>query len=260
MTTCSSKNVTDLLVDWGNGEQEALDRLIPLVYGQLHRLASRYLRRERPDHTLQTTALVHEAYLKLVDQTRASCENRLQFFAVASQVMRHILVDYARSHNAAKRGGDYVRISLDDALIVSKEKSGDLMVLDEALNKLETIDPQQSRVVEMRVFGGLKLSGVALALRGETSPAQSVAGELVKRYPKETLINTTWLPTIQAALEINRGNAEKAIQLLRGARRFVFFSSLTSLHSHAKIQIAKQLRNGKRLCRFNPWLKSKRHF
>jgi RNA polymerase sigma-70 factor, ECF subfamily len=173
MTTATSKSVTDLLVDWGNGKQGALDSLIPLVYGQLHRLASRYLRRERRDHTLQTTALVHEAYLKLVDQRHANWENRVQFFAVASQVMRHILVDYARSHNAAKRGGDYVRISLDDAMIVSKEKSGDLMVLDEALNKLEAVDPQQSRVVELRVFGGLSVE--------ETAEALGLSSRTVKR-------------------------------------------------------------------------------
>ena len=173
MATLSRTNVTDLLIEWGEGDQEALNKLMPLVYDELRRLASRHLRHERPGHTLQTTALVHEAYLKLVDQKSANWLNRVQFFAVASQVMRHILVDYARSHNAAKRGGDYVRISLDGAMIVSKEKSGDLMVLDEALNKLETIDPQQSRVVEMRVFGGLSVE--------ETAEALGVSPRTVKR-------------------------------------------------------------------------------
>jgi RNA polymerase sigma-70 factor, ECF subfamily len=164
MTTPSPKDVTELLVDWSKGDQEALNKLIPLVYDELHRLASRYLRRERPDHTLQTTALVHEAYLRLVNEKNGNWQNRVQFFAVASQLMRHILVDYARGHNAAKRGGDYVKISFDEAMIVSEGKSGDLMALDEALNSLAAIDPEQSRVVELRVFGGLTVEEAAEAL------------------------------------------------------------------------------------------------
>ena len=164
MTTPAPKDVTELLVDWSNGDQQALNKLIPLVYDELHRLASRYLRRERPDHTLQTTALVHEAYIRLVREKNGNWQNRVHFFAVASQLMRHILVDYARSHNASKRGGDYARLSFDERLIVSKEKSADLMALDEALNCLAAIDPQQSRVVELRVFGGLTVEETAEAL------------------------------------------------------------------------------------------------
>ena len=164
MTKSSSKDVTELLVDWSNGDQGALNELIPLVYDELHRLASRYLHHERHDHTLQTTALVHEAYLRLVNEKNGNWRNRVQFFAVASHLMRHILVDYARAHNALKRGGDYAKLSFDEAMIVSKEKSADLMALDEALNKLAAIDSEQSRVVELRVFGGLTVEETAEAL------------------------------------------------------------------------------------------------
>ena len=164
MPTPSREEVTDLLNDWSNGDQEALNRLMPLVYDELHRLASRYLRHERVGHTLQTTALVHEAYLKLVDQKKANWQNRVQFFAAAAKVMRHVLVDYARSRKAAKRGGDYCRLSLDEAAISSEEKDADLLVLNEALDKLAAIDPQQSRVVELRVFGGLTVEDTAEAL------------------------------------------------------------------------------------------------
>jgi len=164
VTTRSQTAVTELLVDWSKGDQQALSKLVPLVYDELHKLASRYLRRERPDHTLQTTALVHEAYLKLVDQRNAHWENRVQFFAVAAQLMRRILVDYARRHRASKRGGDLYRLSIDEAVMASEEKDAELLALDEALNHLETIDPQQSRVVELRVFAGLTLEEIAKAL------------------------------------------------------------------------------------------------
>jgi RNA polymerase sigma factor (TIGR02999 family) len=164
MATPSQEEVTDLLNDWSNGDQEALNRLVPLVYDELHRLASRHLRHERIGHTLQTTALVHEAYLKLVDQKTANWQNRVQFFAAAAKVMRHILVDYARSRGAFKRGGGYCRMSLDEGAISAKEQDADLLVLNEALNDLAEIDPQQSRVVELRVFGGLTVEDTAEAL------------------------------------------------------------------------------------------------
>jgi len=173
MATTPRKDVTDLLNDWGHGDQEALNKLMPLVYDELRRLASRYLRNERAGHTLQTTALVHEAYLKLVDQTNTSWQNRVQFFAAAAQVMRHVLVDYARSRRAFKRGGDYCRLSLDEAVISSKETDADLLTLNEALNSLAAIDPQQSRVVELRVFGGLTVE--------ETAEALGVSPRTVKR-------------------------------------------------------------------------------
>ena len=164
MTTISQTGVTELLVHWSEGDQEALNKLIPLVYDELHKLASRYLRRERRDHTLQTTAVVHEAYLKLVNQRDANFENRLHFFAVAAQIMRRILVDYARRHHASKRGGDLYKLSLDEALVTSEEKGADLLALDEALERLAAIDPRQSRVVELRIFAGLTLEETAQAL------------------------------------------------------------------------------------------------
>ena len=164
MTTISQTDVTDLLVHWSEGDQEALNKLIPLVYDELHKLASRYLRRERRDHTLQTTAVVHEAYLKLVNQRDANFENRLHFFAVAAQIMRRILVDYARRHHASKRGGDLYKLSLDEALVTSEEKGADLLAIDEALDRLAAIDPRQSRVVELRIFAGLTLEETAQAL------------------------------------------------------------------------------------------------
>jgi RNA polymerase sigma factor (TIGR02999 family) len=134
------------------------------VYDELRKLASRYLRRERSDHTLQTTALVHEAYLKLVDQKGADWQNRVQFFAVAAQLMRRILVDYARSHRASKRGGSLYKVSLDEALVPAEEKDAELLALDEALERLAAIDPQQSRVVELRVFAGLTQEEIAQAM------------------------------------------------------------------------------------------------
>jgi len=164
VTTISQTGVTDLLLHWSEGDQEALNKLIPLVYDELHKLASRYLRRERRDHTLQTTAVVHEAYLKLVNQRDANFENRLHFFAVAAQIMRRILVDYARRHHASKRGGDLYKLSLDEALVTSEEKGADLLALDEALERLAAIDQRQSRVVELRVFAGLTLEETAQAL------------------------------------------------------------------------------------------------
>jgi RNA polymerase sigma factor (TIGR02999 family) len=173
MATTSPKDLTDLLIDWGKGDQEALNKLMPLVYDELRRLAKRYLRHERPGHTLQTTALVHEAYLKLVDQKKASWQNRVQFFATAAKVMRHILVDHARSRRAYKRGGDYCRLSLDEAVISSEEKDADLLTLNEALDSLAVLDPQQGRVVELRVFGGLTVE--------ETAEALGVSPRTVKR-------------------------------------------------------------------------------
>ena len=171
--TRSQKDVTNLLIEWSEGDQEALNKLMPLVYDELRRLASRYLRNERTGHTLQTTALVHEAYLKLVDQKHTSWQNRVQFFAAAAQVMRHILVDYARNRRAFKRGGDYCRLSLDEAIISSEEKNPDLLTLHEALNTLAAIDNQQGRVVELRVFGGLTVE--------ETAEALGISPRTVKR-------------------------------------------------------------------------------
>ena len=164
LTTSGHTEVSQLLVEWRQGDPKALDRLMPIVYDELRRLARRHRRRERLDHTLQTTALVHEAYLKLVNQEHANWQNRAQFFAIAAQLMRRILVDYARNHRAAKRGGDYIKLSLDNAAPLFDEKSTDLLALDEALDRLAELDPQQSRVVELRVFGGLNVEQSAAAL------------------------------------------------------------------------------------------------
>ncbi len=164
MTTPALTDVTALLVGWSQGNREALDKLIPLVYEELRRLASRYLHHERPNHTLQTTALVHEAYLRLIDQRNANWQNRVQFFAVSAELMRRILVDYARSHVAAKRGGGFTMLSLDEAMVPSPQSSANLVALDRALKTLAAIDPQQSRVVEMRVYGGMTVDETAEAL------------------------------------------------------------------------------------------------
>jgi RNA polymerase sigma factor (TIGR02999 family) len=169
----SVPNVTELLMDWSQGNQGALDQLLPLVYGELRRLARRSLRHERPNHTLQTTALVHEAYLRLVDQKSANWRNQVQFFAVASQLMRRILVDYARNHDAARRGGGAAKLSLDESTVVSREKSADLKALDESLTRLTAMDPHQGRIVELRVFGGLTVE--------ETAGALGVSPRTVKR-------------------------------------------------------------------------------
>jgi len=194
VTTISQTGVTDLLVHWSEGDQEALNKLIPLVYDELHKLASRYLRRERRDHTLQTTAVVHEAYLKLVNQRDANFENRLHFFAVAAQIMRRILVDYARRHHASKRGGDLYKLSLDEALVTSEEKGADLLALDEALERLAAIDPRQSRVVELRIFAGLTLEETAQALNISPSTVRrewSMAKAWLHRQIKNN--NPGWL-------------------------------------------------------------------
>lgn len=165
MTAASPHEVTQLLEDWSNGNQTALDKLMPLVDRELHRLAHHYMRREYAGHTLQTTALVNEAYLKLIDQKHVHWKNRAHFFALSAQLMRRILVDHARSRQYAKRGGGAKRISFDEALVVSHERGADLIALDEALYKLAAIDPRKSKVVELRFFGGLSVEESAVALQ-----------------------------------------------------------------------------------------------
>jgi RNA polymerase sigma factor (TIGR02999 family) len=164
MTTPSEKEVTRLLVAWSNGDQAALEQLTPLVYSELHRLAHRYLGRERKGHTLQTTALVHEAYLRLIDQKEVRWQNRAHFFAIAAQMMRRILVDYARSRNVAKRGGGTQQVSLDEAMEVSDERAADVIALDEALKSLSDLDQRKSRIIELRFFGGLSIEETAEVL------------------------------------------------------------------------------------------------
>ena len=161
--------VTRLLQQWTEGRQDALDQLVPQVYAELRRLASSYLRRERPNHTLQATALVHEAFLKLIDQRAVRWQNRAHFFGIAAQAMRRILVDHARAHAAGKRGAGDRHVSLDETVVVTGAPDYDLLALDEVLTRLATIDPQQSRVVELRFFGGLTLEETAEVM--QISPA-----------------------------------------------------------------------------------------
>lgn len=164
------KEITRMLQEWSSGKQEALDALLPLVYAELHRQASRYLRRERAGHTLQTTALIHEVYLKLIDQREVNWQNRAHFFGIAAQLMRRILVDYAKTKHRAKRGGIGENLPLDETVLaVSKERSVDLVALDEALTRLAKFDKQQARIVELRYFSGLTIEETAEALR--ISPA-----------------------------------------------------------------------------------------
>jgi RNA polymerase sigma factor (TIGR02999 family) len=157
--------ITQLLVAWGDGDKAALDELMPLVYDELRRLARHYMRRERDGHTLQTTALVNEAYLRLIDQKRANWQNRAQFFGVAAQLMRRILVDHARTKQRAKRERDAQKVSLDQAAMVASEPGPDVLAIHEALEKLETMNPRMGRIVELRYFGGLSIEETAEALK-----------------------------------------------------------------------------------------------
>ena len=169
----SPAEVTQLLVDWSQGNQEARDQLMPVVYDELRHLAHYYLSRERPQHTLQATELVHEAYLQLVDQRNVQWQNRAHFFGIAAQLMRRILAEYARSRVAAKRGGGEPRLSLDEDAGWFAERGVDLVAVDEALTRLASIDPQQSRLVELRFFGGLTVE--------ETAEVLGVSPRTVKR-------------------------------------------------------------------------------
>ncbi len=161
----SPSEVTRLLKDWSGGDPAALDQLIPIVYDELRAVAARYLRRERQDHTLQPTALVNEAYLRLIDQKQVQWQNRAHFFGVSAQMMRRILVDHAKSHNRAKRGGGARKVSLDEAAALSQERADDIVELDEALTALAAFDERKSRVVEMRYFGGLSVEETAEVLK-----------------------------------------------------------------------------------------------
>ncbi len=161
----NSQQITQLLKQWSDGKREVLESLMPLVYEELRRQASRYLKKERSNHTLQTTALINEAYLKLIDQREVVWQNRAHFFAIAAQAMRRILVDYARQRQREKRGGKAENLPLEQAIsIVSQEKSVDLVALDDALTRLEKFDERQARVVELRYFSGLSLDETAEVL------------------------------------------------------------------------------------------------
>jgi RNA polymerase sigma-70 factor, ECF subfamily len=178
----SPADVTSLLNELAAGDQEAAAKLVPLVYEELHRLATSRLRHERPDHTLQATALVHEAYMKLVAQRDAKWQNRTQFFAVASQVMRRILVDYARGQHRIRRGGKQQKVSLDDVLLVSPDRTEEVLAVNESLLRLEKFDFRQGRIVELRYFGGLTVDEAA-----------EILGVSSKTVMREWKIAKAWL-------------------------------------------------------------------
>src|SRR5215471_4623428 len=189
MCPASSSGVTQLLINWGQGDKHAREALIPLVYQELRRLARHRLRGERPEHTLQSAALVNEAYLRLVGQDALQLQNRAHFFGVAAQLMRNILVDYARTHRAAKRGGGASPVTLDTGIALPQHRQFDLLILDEALKKLAAVDPQTSRIIELRFFAGLSIEETAAAL--EVSPATvkrewAVARAWLQREIKKT--------------------------------------------------------------------------
>jgi RNA polymerase sigma factor (TIGR02999 family) len=161
----SQQEVTQLLADWSDGDEGALDKLIPLVQPELHRLAHHYMSRERTGHTLQTTALLNEAYLQLVDDSTRNWQNRTHFMAAAAQLMRRIMVDHARERGSLKRGGGALRVTLDDAALVTEKRSEELLALDEALERLTAQDPRKSRIVELRYFGGLTEEETAAFLK-----------------------------------------------------------------------------------------------
>jgi RNA polymerase sigma factor (TIGR02999 family) len=173
MTEGQTHDVTQLLIDWSNGDQAALDKLVPVVDQELRRLAHHYMRRERAGHTLQTTALVNEAFVRLVNRQNIQWQNRAHFFGIAAQLMRRILVDHARSHACEKRGGWAEKLELNEALVVSKHKASEVIALDEALQALELLDPRQSRIVELRFFGGLTVE--------ETAEVMHVSPVTIKR-------------------------------------------------------------------------------
>jgi len=182
VSTLASEQVTQLLIKWSSGDEESLKALIPLVYEELRRVARRYLRRERPDHTLQSAALVHEAYVRLVDQRDANWQNRSQFFGVAAQLMRRILVDYARRRSAARRGAGDTKLPLNEELASPGQPDLDVLAVDDALNTLAKLDPKQSRIVELRFFSGLSIE--------ETAEVLGVSPATVKR---EWTIAKAWL-------------------------------------------------------------------
>ena len=187
-------DVTLLLKQLSAGDHDAVDQLVPVLYNELRRLAAYYLRQERSTHTLQATALVHEAYLRLVDQRAVEWKNRSHFFGVAAQVMRRILLDYARSHQAVKRGGPSPKISLDDAMVYGEDQTGQLVALDELLTRLSSMDPQQGRIVELRFFGGMSVE--------ETAELLAISPRTVKR---DWAMAKSWL-----SRELRKASREEA--------------------------------------------------
>jgi RNA polymerase sigma-70 factor, ECF subfamily len=182
----ASQDVSQLLADWSNGDQAALDKLLPLVNVELRQLARRYMRRENPGHTLQTSALVNEAYLRLIEQKSVRWQNRAHFFVIAAQLMRRILIDHARSHHYAKRGGGALRVSLDEAAAVTEARAAELLAVDEALEKLTAMDARKGSIVELRFFGGLSLEETAEVL-GISSPTVQREWRAAKAWLRRTI-------------------------------------------------------------------------
>ena len=199
MPTVSPQEVTQLLAAWGNGDQSALDKLFPLVHAELRGIARRQMSHERPDHTLQATALINEAYLKLAGQQGFEWQNRAHFFAVCSQVMRHILIDHARAHARDKRGGGAIQVSLDEAALINGQPPEHFLALDEALRKLEQVDPQKGKLVELRYFGGLSVD--------ETAEVLNISPRTVRR---EWRRSKAWLYRM-----ITEGSADETRQLAK---------------------------------------------
>ena len=195
-----SENVTQLLLEWSGGNQQALEEMLPLIYDELRHLAHNFLYRERPGHTLQTTALVHEAYLRLVDQRDARWQNRAHFFAIAAQTMRRILIDSARKHIAEKRGGGGEKLSLAEVASIFSEPDVNLLALDEALTALAEIDPQQSRIIELRYFGGLTIE--------ETAEVMKLSPATIKR---EWAMARAWLHQALTKGDINQTQLSESI-------------------------------------------------
>jgi len=173
MSDPPTHEITQWLTDWSNGDRSALEKLSPLVYRELHRLAQAYMRRERLGHALQTTALVNEAYVRLIESARQGWQNRVHFYAVAANLMRQILVDFARSRDRIKRGGGLKQVSLDEALTITADHTAELLNLDEALTKLSKLDERQSQIVELRFFGGLTEAEIAEVLKVSERTIQS---------------------------------------------------------------------------------------
>lgn len=190
MSNETPNEITQMLVELTEGNQDVVNRILPHIYDELRRLAGSYLRKERADHTLQPTALVHEAYMKLIDQRQVKWQNRAHFFGIAAQVMRRILMDHARKHLANKRGGNAEVLPLEDEiLVVSHDKSAELVALDDALNQLNEVDPQKARVVELRYFGGLSIEETAEVM-GVSVPTVNRHWRMAKAWLYTELSNT----------------------------------------------------------------------
>jgi RNA polymerase sigma factor (TIGR02999 family) len=201
MAAAVSEDVTELLMEWRGGDQSALDRLLPLVYAELRKIARRCLHGERRDHTLQTTGLVHEAYLRLVQSNRVQWRDRAHFFALTAQLMRRVLVDEARKRAVNKRGGGMTRVALDDVLVPVAEPSVDVLALDEALSRLSEVSPRKARVVEMRFFGGLTIE--------ETAAVLGVSTDIVKREWRTAKL---WLARALTADERSKADGPGAVE------------------------------------------------